>query len=230
MAFEVDTTLHHNSRKSHRVYRSPSSLNEPSPYAKANTDTAMDIDAKDEEAGSILMALSQHAARIRSNSTHDKQPIAASSMITGRSNSMSIRNLLDNETLADKPPIRPYQSVSTGYKPYYESRRKGFQICLAQRSTVSTDEDMYHHRRKQRSLGRHPTNQSCAKHYRPLKIKGNTAHIHISYRIHAHQASLFETARFKSTKTIQSSYPRASHSAPYTDHHHHYPYPYRQDV
>ncbi|OAD02854.1 hypothetical protein MUCCIDRAFT_109701 [Mucor lusitanicus CBS 277.49] len=193
---------HHNSRKSHRVYRSPSSPNEPSPYAKSSKDTMMEIDAKDEEAGTILMALSQHATRIRSHSVNNDRSAtaaaaAAASAMAARSNSMSIRNLLvDNETSsgAEIPSIRPYQSVSTGYKPHYETRRKGFQICLTQRSAVSTDEDMYHHRRKQRSFSRYPihhTNHNNHSKYHPvLKIRGNTAHIHISYRIHAHQASL----------------------------------------
>lgn len=68
MTYENNTIIHHNPRKSQRVYRSPSSPNEPSPYAKINKNTMMEIDAKDEEAGTILMALSQHATRIRSNS------------------------------------------------------------------------------------------------------------------------------------------------------------------
>ncbi|EPB89684.1 hypothetical protein HMPREF1544_03483 [Mucor circinelloides 1006PhL] len=91
---------HHNSRKSHRVYRSPSSSNEPSPYAKSSKETTMEIDAKDEEAGTILMALSQHATRMRSNSmNNDRNATATASATTARSNSMSIRNLLvDNET------------------------------------------------------------------------------------------------------------------------------------
>lgn len=68
-------------------------------------------------------------------------------------------------------------------------------VCLTQRSAVSTDEDMYHHRRKQRSFSRYPiinhhSNSNHAKYHPVLKIRGNTAHIHISYRIHAHQVSL----------------------------------------
>ncbi|CAO3626848.1 unnamed protein product [Mucor fragilis] len=230
---------HHNSRKSHRVYRSPSSPNEPSPYAKSSKETMMEIDAKDEEAGTILMALSQHATQLRSNSVNnDNSATAAASATTARSSSMSIRNLLDNETSSstEMPSIRPYQSVSTGYKPHYETRRKGFQICLTQRSAVSTDEDMYHHRRKQRSFSRYPiinhhSNSNHAKYHPVLKIRGNTAHIHISYRIHAHQVSLYETNTPKPTKTIHSSYPRTSHSAPYMNHHHaQHPYTYRQGV
>jgi len=78
----------------------------------------MEIDAKDEEAGTILMALSQHATRLRSNSVNndsvmcdtDRQrcmytyrvlsqnataaAAAAASATTARSSSMSIRNLL----------------------------------------------------------------------------------------------------------------------------------------
>ncbi|KAL0138473.1 Sodium/calcium exchanger protein-domain-containing protein [Mucor lusitanicus] len=219
MTLESNTMTHHNSRKSHRVYRSPSSPNEPSPYAKSSKDTMMEIDAKDEEAGTILMALSQHATRIRSHSSATAAAAAAASAMAARSNSMG---------------IRPYQSVSTGYKPHYETRRKGFQICLTQRSAVSTDEDMYHHRRKQRSFSRYPihhTNHNNHSKYHPvLKIRGNTAHIHISYRIHAHQASLYKTNTPKPTKTIHSSYPRTSHSAPYMDHHHAHPYSYRQEV
>ncbi|GAN08357.1 hypothetical protein MAM1_0201c07866 [Mucor ambiguus] len=239
MKFENSTMTHHSSRKSHRVYRSPSSPNEPSPYAKSSKETMMEIDAKDEEAGTILMALSQHATRIRSNSLNNDRSAtaAAASAMTARSNSMSIRNLLvDNETSssADIPSIRPYQSVSTSYKPHYETRRKGFQICLTQRSAVSTDEDMYHHRSKQRSFSRYPinhnNNNSHAKYHPVLKIRGNTAHIHISYRIHAHQVSLYETNTPKTTKTIHSSYPRTSHSAPYMDHHHTHSYSYRQGV
>ncbi|KAL9543813.1 hypothetical protein PS6_009076 [Mucor atramentarius] len=131
MTFEGNTMTHHNSRKSQRVYRSPSSPNEPSPYAKSSKETTMEIDAKDEEAGTILMALSQHATRMRSNSVNnDRNATATASAMTARSNSMSIRNLLvDNETSssAEIPSMRPHQSVSTGYKPHYESRRKGFQ-------------------------------------------------------------------------------------------------------
>ncbi|CAO0791384.1 unnamed protein product [Mucor circinelloides] len=228
---------HHNSRKSHRVYRSPSSSNEPSPYAKSSKETTMEIDAKDEEAGTILMALSQHATRMRSNSmNNDRNATATASATTARSNSMSIRNLLDNETSssAEIPSMRPHQSVSTSYKSHYESRRKGFQICLTPRSTISTDEDMYHHRHKQRSFSRYPINHhhhnNSSRYHPVLKIKGNTAHIHISYRIHAHQVSLYETNTPKPTKTIHSSYPRASHSAPYMDHHHTHSYSYRQGV
>ncbi|KAK4516618.1 uncharacterized protein ATC70_011593 [Mucor velutinosus] len=240
MTSESNTMTHHHPRKSHRVYRSPSSPSEPSPYAKSSKETMMEIDAKDEEAGTILMALSQHATRIRSNSVSNDRnatikaaAAASTSAMTARSNSMSIRNLLDNETSSSTeiPSIRPYQSISTGYKPRYETRRKGFQICLTQRSAVSTDEDMYHHRRKQRSFSRYPNNHNNNHHhskYHPvLKIRGNTAHIHISYRIHAHQASLYETNTPKPTKTIHSSYPRTSHSAPYMDHHHGHPYSYR---
>lgn len=35
----------------------------------------MEIDAKDEEAGTILMALSQHATRMRSNSMNNDRVI-----------------------------------------------------------------------------------------------------------------------------------------------------------
>lgn len=67
-------------------------------------------------------------------------------------------------------------------------------VCLTPRSTISTDEDMYHHRHKQRSFSRYPINHhhhnSSSRYHPVLKIKGNTAHIHISYRIHAHQVSL----------------------------------------
>lgn len=66
---------YHNPRKIQRVYRSPSSPDEPSPYAKVHKETVMEIDAKDEEAGTILMALSQHAARIQSNSLNDEKVI-----------------------------------------------------------------------------------------------------------------------------------------------------------
>lgn len=75
MTFENNTMIHHSSRKSQRVYRSPSSPNEPSPYEKINKDTVMEIDAKDEEAGTILMALSQHATRMRSNSINDEKVV-----------------------------------------------------------------------------------------------------------------------------------------------------------
>ncbi|KAL9540837.1 hypothetical protein MBANPS3_009468 [Mucor bainieri] len=240
MTSESNTMIHNNSRKNHRVYRSPSSPNEPSPYEKSSKETMMEIDAKDEEAGTILMALSQHATRIRSNSVNNDRSAAAAaaaSAMTARSNTMSIRNLLvDNETSSsvEAASIRPYQSVSTGYKPHYEARRKGFQICLTQRSAVSTDEDMYHHRRKQRSFSRYPSSRNHSnnqvKYHPVLKIRGNTAHIHISYRIHAHQVSLYETSTPKPTKTIHSSYPRTSHSAPYMDHHHAHSYSYRQGV
>lgn len=54
------------SRKSHRVYRSPASLNDPSPYSKKKEQetNVMEMDAEDKEASTILMALAQHANRI----------------------------------------------------------------------------------------------------------------------------------------------------------------------
>jgi hypothetical protein len=59
------------SRKSDRVYRSPR-INEPSPFSKPLTkrEASMDIDAEDEEAGTILMALAQHAERILNHPQH----------------------------------------------------------------------------------------------------------------------------------------------------------------
>jgi hypothetical protein len=58
------------SRKSERVYRSPSHVNDPSPFSKVKRETSMDIDAEDEEAGTILMALAQHAERILNHPHH----------------------------------------------------------------------------------------------------------------------------------------------------------------
>lgn len=82
------TTTTHSSRKSQRVYRSPSDPNDPSPFSAAKIKKEpvtvkleeeeeakqqthlMDIDEKDEEAGTILMALAQHAGRITTSRNH----------------------------------------------------------------------------------------------------------------------------------------------------------------
>lgn len=83
------------SRKSQRVYRSPSDPNDPSPFTKLKKEgvpllssstsiaaatikkeeeqyssSMMEIDEKDEEAGTILMALAQHASRISRKQQH----------------------------------------------------------------------------------------------------------------------------------------------------------------
>ncbi|OBZ90535.1 hypothetical protein A0J61_01429 [Choanephora cucurbitarum] len=135
-------------RKSQRVYRSPSNPDDPSPYAKCASSTAeenrlMEIDAKDKEAGTILMALAQHASRIRSHSaldTIEEKPT--------KSRSMSIRNLLDDKNLPQASGlVSPYRSLSSGSRPFYESRRqnslkKGIKICLAQRNAyINEDEE-----------------------------------------------------------------------------------------
>lgn len=77
------TTMTNHSRKSQRVYRSPSNANEQLFYIKKEADnipsaattttnttanpSLMEIDAEDEEAGTILMSLAQHANRIRNH-------------------------------------------------------------------------------------------------------------------------------------------------------------------
>ncbi len=70
----------HSSRKSQRVYRSPSNPNEPSPFSKAIiknetplTKKIMEIDAEDAEAGTILMALKNHSFSTESSSTYDEK-------------------------------------------------------------------------------------------------------------------------------------------------------------
>ncbi|KAI8387456.1 hypothetical protein BD560DRAFT_382553 [Blakeslea trispora] len=195
-------TLH--PRKSQRVYRSPSNPDDPSPYAKCASATPneshfMDIDAEDKEAGTILMALAQHANRIRSHSTLgtiEEKPT--------QSRSMSIRNLLD-----DSNPNRasglvsPHRSLSSGAKPFYESRRqnslkKGIKICLAQRNTYMNEEPeeevkpstVYHRKNVSSVSFRHPDIVKTIMRKPTAKsIRKNTLHIHISYRIHAHITS-----------------------------------------
>lgn len=58
------------SRKTQRVYKSPADANEPSPFQKEKN-KPLDIDAEDEEAGTILMSLAQHANRI--HTTYDEK-------------------------------------------------------------------------------------------------------------------------------------------------------------
>lgn len=61
-------TISAHPRKNHRVYRSPASLNDPSPYSKTKEkqedEEFMEMDPEDKEASAILMALAQHANRI----------------------------------------------------------------------------------------------------------------------------------------------------------------------
>lgn len=86
----MTTTQTHSSRKSQRVYRSPSDPNEPSPFSKEkkrdsqqqqlqhSDNKLMEIDAEDAEAGNILMALKNHqfnmnASSSSSSSTYDEK-------------------------------------------------------------------------------------------------------------------------------------------------------------
>lgn len=56
------------SRKSECVYGTPSQANDSNLFSKVNT--KMDIDTEDEEAGTILLALAQHAERILNHPHH----------------------------------------------------------------------------------------------------------------------------------------------------------------
>ncbi|CAO3639189.1 unnamed protein product [Mucor hiemalis] len=126
-----------------------------------------------------------------------------------RSNSMSISNLLDSESDSSMlpPHILPYHSLSSESKPLFqhnEARRnsvkKGFQICITPRRSSTTRIDHINKSplksfRPANSV-RIPINGKSKSH---LKYKRNTIHIHISYRIHAHRASL-------TTRPIVSEY------------------------
>ncbi|KAG2205962.1 hypothetical protein INT47_005280, partial [Mucor saturninus] len=168
------------SRKTQRVYKSPADANEPSPFQKEKN-KPLDIDAEDEEAGTILMSLAQHANRI--HTTYDEKP--------ARSNSMSIRNLLGSES--DASIISPHVSLSTE-SIYHENRRnskKGFQICITpRRNSTLVDGHPIMEDRRTKSF-RHPSNVRLPVN-KPAKskYKRSTAHIHISYRIHAHRTYL----------------------------------------
>ncbi|KAI9346349.1 hypothetical protein BD770DRAFT_446737 [Pilaira anomala] len=186
---KTSSSVMSHSRKSQRVYRSPSSVNEPSPFKikkepETNPTNLMEIDAEDEEAGTILMSLAQHASRLRNHpsfnpTAYDEKP--------ARSNSMSIRNLLDPETDASiiPPHVSPYHSLSSESKPTFNNK-KGFQICIAPRTKSF----------------RHPSTVRMPIHTnKPIKYKRNTTHIHISYRIYAHRTSLtrpYETSPYPS--------------------------------
>lgn len=84
----MTSTQSHSSRKSQRVYRSPSDPNEPSPFSKekkrdsqqlqhSDNNKLMEIDAEDAEAGNILMALKNHQFNMNpsssSSSTYDEK-------------------------------------------------------------------------------------------------------------------------------------------------------------
>ncbi|GAA5795166.1 hypothetical protein HPULCUR_000520 [Helicostylum pulchrum] len=199
------TTMTNHSRKSQRVYRSPSNANEQLFYIKKEADnipsaattttnttanpSLMEIDAEDEEAGTILMSLAQHANRIRNHPSSSNT--AAYDEKPARSNSMSIRNLLDPETDASiiPPHVSPYHSLSSESKPTFNNNKKGFQICIAPRTNNNKS---FRHP----STVRIPININ-----RSIKHKRNTTHIHISYRIYAHRTSLtrsYETSPYPS--------------------------------
>ncbi|KAI8877325.1 hypothetical protein K501DRAFT_43451 [Backusella circina FSU 941] len=100
------------SRKNSRVFRSPD-VSEAVPQTKIKVEvkeepnTLMDIDADDEEAGTILMALAQDSERRRSQNEkihafYDEKP--------SRSHSMSIKNLLDTDHSMASTQPSPYTS------------------------------------------------------------------------------------------------------------------------
>lgn len=245
----MTSTQSHSSRKSQRVYRSPSDPNEPSPFSKekkrdsqqlqhSDNNKLMEIDAEDAEAGNILMALKNHQFNMNpsssSSSTYDEKPT--------RSNSMSISNLLDSESDSSMlpPHISPYHSLSSESKPLFhhnEARRnsvkKGFQICITPRRSSTTRIDHHHHIHKSPPLKsfrpansvRIPINGKSKSH---LKYKRNTIHIHISYRIHAHRASLSSRPIYERYET--SPYPSAFRAPPQSQAKQHSPYHYQQDL
>lgn len=69
---EMTTSTTTHTRKSQRVYRSPSSLNDSIPYSKQPAEAKkkeddtllLNMNAEDKEASTILMALARHASRI----------------------------------------------------------------------------------------------------------------------------------------------------------------------
>ncbi|CAO3639192.1 unnamed protein product [Mucor hiemalis] len=139
-----------------------------------------------------------------------------------RSNSMSISNLLDSESDSSMlpPHILPYHSLSSESKPLFqhnEARRnsvkKGFQICITPRRSSTTRIDHINKSplksfRPANSV-RIPINGKSKSH---LKYKRNTIHIHISYRIHAHRASLTTRPIYERYET--SPYPSAFRAPP----------------
>ncbi|KAG2228817.1 hypothetical protein INT48_006021 [Thamnidium elegans] len=179
------TTMASHSRKSQRVYRSPSNANEQLFYIKKEADTTsnnntsslMEIDAEDEEAGTILMSLAQHANRIRnhpsSNTAYDEKPA---------------RNPETDASIIP-PHVSPYHSLSSESKPTFNNNKKGFQICIAPRTNNNKS-------------FRHPSTVRIPIHTnKSIKHKRNTTHIHISYRIYAHRTSLtrsYETSPYPS--------------------------------
>ncbi|KAI9483469.1 MAG: hypothetical protein EXX96DRAFT_143206 [Benjaminiella poitrasii] len=196
----------HNNRKSHRVYRSPAK-NDPdeiSPYSKKSFNDAfvkkeddkktendtMMIDAEDKEASTILMALAEHANRLRNS--HQNQHLDTFNYeeenFEKKRDSMSIRNLLDNGASNHyKAHCSNLLALTGGVSKvsYFESKRKGYKICLTPRHSPTKTT----HTKNTEKSSMKKLNAMISDNH-GSKPKRNTMHIRISYRIHAHKCSL----------------------------------------
>ncbi|KAI7908074.1 uncharacterized protein BX663DRAFT_492899 [Cokeromyces recurvatus] len=233
-------------RKNHRVYRSPSK-NDPdnvSSYAKRSsnvivnkekenskveddsTGTMMMIDAEDKEASTILMALAEHAHRLRNSyNYHQSDAINDNHKenLKRKDHSMSIKTLLDNGTTSQyKAHCSSLLSLTGGISKisYFESKRKGYQICLTQRN--SSNKPIYRNIKNEdnkKSIFQYPaTINTLITDYSVLQPKRNTMHIRISYHIHAHKCSLllshstappYNYSQYEASETKQHPYPSA---------------------
>ncbi|RCH95047.1 hypothetical protein CU097_007121 [Rhizopus azygosporus] len=130
-------------RKVQKVYYSPTLLEKP----KASQH--MDIDAEDEEAGTILVALAKQANRMNSNI---KLPSIMLTEKPTRSHSMSIKNLIDTEST----DVTPCSSYSTGHDFYQSSQRQTLELKI-RRSSIHVHISYKIHAHKIRAQHTHST-------------------------------------------------------------------------
>ncbi|CEI87720.1 hypothetical protein RMCBS344292_02129 [Rhizopus microsporus] len=183
-------------RKVQKVYYSPTLLEKP----KASQH--MDIDAEDEEAGTILVALAKQANRMNSNI---KLPSIMLTEKPTRSHSMSIKNLIDTEST----DVTPCSSYSTGHDFYQSSQR---QTLVPYQSNAFKQPDIMKEAYK--------LSTSSSSSTQALKIRRSSIHVHISYKIHAH--------KIRAQHTHSTYYPNIHHHT--ASYHPIIPYHYKDNV
>ncbi|RCI05248.1 hypothetical protein CU098_008264 [Rhizopus stolonifer] len=109
-----------------------------------------------------------------------------------RSHSMSIRNLIDTE-----PNVTPYSSLSTGHS-LCDSPQRRYQVPFQPKAF------------KAPSITRTPPPIKPT----PIKVRRNSIHIHLSYKIHAHKMRTQQHMYAKWDPTIQST-PTYNQPIPY---------------
>ncbi|KAI8986598.1 hypothetical protein BDB01DRAFT_786202 [Pilobolus umbonatus] len=147
------------------------------PMDRTRRDSSMHIDAEDEEAGTILMALAHHADRIiNSSHNHNDMNTMKYDEKPKRSNSMSIKNLLEPKPSLPitKQPWTTQETIG------YSDNKKGFQAIHPYQKIE----------RKRKSFRRPSQVKLPSNSIHKPKYRKNTTHIHISYRILVHQSSV----------------------------------------